>query len=408
VAWRGAGLSLGLAAASLVSSGAETKMDPATQLARDSNAFAFELYARLRATPGNQVVSPASLTTALAMTWGGARGETAEQMKRALHFTGTPGEVMQASGRLSASLTDPARPLVFRIANRLFVEKSFQLQASFESATRAAYGAATEALDFKAAPEPARLRINGWVEGQTQNRIRNLVPARGVDGETRLVLVNAIYFLGDWEEAFTKEATRPAPFHLTASTTKSVATMHRLDTLRFAQTAGLKALDLPYAGGAMSMLLVLPDGIDGLPALEASLSPTKVESVIASLTSTRVLVALPKFEIDPASSLSLRELLESMGMGLAFDKVKADFTGIANPLDPRDRLSIGNVFHKAFVKVDEKGTEAAAATAVAMQRVGAAAPITKPAEFIADHPFLFLIRDNATGLIVFMGRVAEP
>lgn len=184
--------------------------------------------------------------------------------------------------------------------------------------------------------------------------------------------------------------------------------MWRLGTLRLAQTAGLKTLELRYAGGALSMLVLLPDAVDGLSALEASLSTARLDAIVAGLASTRVLVALPKFEIDPASSLSLRELLESMGMGLAFDKVKADFTGIANPPDPRDRLSIGNVFHKAFVRVDEKGTEAAAATAVVMQRVGAAAWSVKPLEFIADHPFLFLIRDNATGLIVFMGRVAAP
>ena len=156
-----AGLLLWLAAAAAVSAGPETKMDQATQLARSSNAFALELYGRLRASSGNQVFSPASLTTALAMTWGGARGETADQMKRVLHFTGTPAEVMQASGRLASSLTDPARPLVFRIANRLFAEKSFQLEASFENATRSAFGAASEAVDFKSGPEPARLRING-------------------------------------------------------------------------------------------------------------------------------------------------------------------------------------------------------------------------------------------------------
>lgn len=329
-------------------------------------------------------------------------------MKRVLHLTGTPAEVLQASGRLAASLTDPARPLVFRIANRLFAERSYRLDPAFESATRSAYGAATEALDFKGAPEPARQRINGWVESQTERRIRDLVPPNGVNADTRLALVNAIYFLGDWQEPFTREATRLAPFHLTAAATRDVPTMHRVGTLRLAEVAGLKALELPYTGAAVSMLIVLPDAVDGLPALEASLSTARLDAIVAALASARVLVALPKFEIDPAASLALREQLESMGLALAFDKASADFTGIANPPDPRDRLSIGNVFHKAFVKVDEKGTEAAAATAVLMQRAGAAAPSAKPIEFIADHPFLFFIRDNATSLIVFMGRVSEP
>ncbi len=386
----------------------EAPMDDPARFARNSNAFAFDLYRLVKAVPGNQVVSPASITTALAMTWGGARGETAAQMKRVLHFEGAPGPVVQAAGALSKSLTDPARPVVFRVANRLFGEKTFRFETPFLDATRAAFGAGLEPADFRGATEKARSAINQWVEAQTEKRIRDLVPAGGIDGETRLVLVNALYFLGDWQEPFTKEATSSAPFHLTAGTEKPVPTMHRVDTLRLARQPGLMALELPYKGRQMSMLILLPDAAQGLTALEDSLSAASYDRVVRGLAPTRVVVSLPKFEVNPAQSLSLGDTLVALGMHDAFDRRKADFTGIANPPDPADRLVISRVFHKAFVKVDEKGTEAAAATAVAMMRAGSAMVREEPIVFRADHPFLFFIRDNATGLVVFMGRVADP
>jgi serpin B len=156
------------------------------------------------------------------------------------------------------------------------------------------------------------------------------------------------------------------------------------------------------------MLVLLPDRVDGIAALEESLTSAGLDAVVKSLASTRVVVSLPKFEVDPPLSLPLGEVLVRMGMAAAFDRQKADFTGIANPANPADRLVIGQVFHKAFVKVDEKGTEAAAATAVMMMRAGSAPPKEKPAEFKADHPFLFFIRDNASGMLLFLGRVADP
>jgi serpin B len=393
-------------------------MDDTTRFARSSNLFGLDLYGRLKASPGNVVVSPASISTGLAMPWVGARGGTALRMKQALHLEGAPEAVAAAAGRLSAALRDPAQPLVFRIANRLFGERSYKLEPTFLAATKAAFGAGLEPVDFRSAPEAARTRINGWVEEQTEKRIRNLIPPRGVDGETRLALVNAIYFLGDWEEPFTREATGPAAFFRsqTGSTkvgdnpppSRDVPTMHRTGTLRFAARDGLQALELPYKGATLSMLLLLPDTVSGLPAVEAALTLERLDAIVKSLAPVRVAVSLPRFEVDPPGAIALGETLRAMGMGEAFDRERADFTGIANPTDARDRLCIGNVFHKAFVKVDEKGTEAAAATAVVMQRAGAAPPLARPVEFKADHPFLFLIRHNPSGLIVFLGRVANP
>jgi serpin B len=377
------------------------------RLARSSNAFGLDLYQRLRARGGNLAVSPASVTTALAMAWGGARGPTAGEMQRVLRFEDPPAATMESAGRLVAALTDPGRPLTVRIANRLFGEQHYRFEPAYLAATRGAFGAALEPLDFRTATEPARARINGWVERETERRITSLVPPGGIDAETRLVLVNAIYFLGDWAEPFRREATRPAPFFAAGTTRKDVPTMHQRGFLRFAERDGLKALELPYKGGRLSMLVVLPDRVDGLPALEASLGPRTLEPLVGSLAPQAVDVALPVFEVNPPGSLSLGDALVAMGMALAFDRDRADFTGIASPPDPRDRLHIGAVFHKAFVRVDEKGTEAAAATAVTMPRASAAPP-AKPAVFRADHPFLFFLRDHATGLVLFMGRVADP
>jgi serpin B len=379
---------------------------PMTSLAAGSNAFGLDLYRRLRAKPGNLTVSPASIASALTMTWGGAKGKTAEQMKTALHLEGSQAEVLAASGKLAAALQDPSRPVTLRIANRLFGEKTYRFEKAYLEATRAAYGAPLEPVDFRTGAEKARALINGWVEEKTEKRIANLIPPRGVDDQTRLVLVNAIYFLGDWATPFEKESTRDAAFFVKKGESKNVPTMNKGASFRYSDLGGVKAVELPYKGEQTSMLVLLPAEVDGLEALEKSLEGKKLDAIVESLKPQRVLVSLPKFELSPSEPLSLGAELQELGMKDAFDRRSADFTGIANPPSPAERLFIAKVFHKAFVRVDEKGTEAAAATAVVMARAGAA--LQKLVEFKADHPFLFLIRDNASGLVLFIGRVADP
>ncbi len=382
---------------------AEKKM---TAFAQSSNAFGLDLWKNLPRT-GNLVFSPASVSTALAMTWGGAKGDTAAEMKKVLRFAGTPQEVAQGAGRLSAALTDTKRPLVFRIANRLFGEASYRFETPFLEATQAGFGAPLETVDFRQEPEDSRSHINRWVEARTEKRIVDLLPGGSVKRDTRLVLVNAIYFLGDWQEPFGKEGTRLAPFHLSAREQKGVPTMNRTGPVRHARLSGLAALELPYKGGDLSMLVLLPDAVDGLAVLEKALTLAELGRIVGALGPTRAAVALPRFEVNPATPLALGESLLAMGMPLAFDRRRADFTGMANPKDPEDRLYISAVFHKAFVKTDEKGTEAAAATAVVMFRA-TGIPVPPPVVFKADHPFLFLIRDHASGAVLFMGRVADP
>ena len=381
-------------------------MSSVTQLAQSSNAFGFDLYQLLRQEPGNLVMSPASLTLALTMTWGGARGETADQMRKVLHLEGTADEVFATAGRLASALQDPSHPLVLRIANQLFGARSYTLVPAFVERTRAAFGAAVEALDFVNGAEKARVQINQWVEDKTERRIQNLIPEGGIGSLTRLVVVNAIYFLGDWKDPFDLKATRPATFHLTASETKDVPTMHRTGELRIAQQDGVTAVEIPYKGLGMSMMILVPEEIEGLAAVESALDTDKLDALASAMRWQLVVLALPKFEVNPSKSLSLAEALAALGMPFAFDEGQADFSGIANPRDWRDGLYIAKVFHKGFVKVDEKGTEAAAATAVVMASRGAPPP--RPREIKVDRPFLYLIRDNASGLVLFLGRVSDP
>jgi serpin B len=384
----------------------QASADDVKSLAHSNNAFALDFYAKARAGKGNLALSPFSISTALAMTWAGAKGETAEQMRKVLHLEGPSDRVLNAAGALVAGYGAPGQKVTVRIANRLFGEKSFTFEPPYLARVKAAFGAPLETLDFVNAAPAARGRINDWVAKETQDRIKDLIPASAITAQTRLVLTNAIYFLGDWAMPFTKESTSPQPFSITKTETKPVPTMHEVKELHYAATDGVKLVELPYDTGALAMTLVLPDAVDGLDAVEARLTPAAMEGWLAAAKETRVAVALPKLEIAPADALALGPILASMGMPLAFDTARADFTGMANPPNPTDRLAISQVFHKAFVKVDEKGTEAAAATAVIMTP-RAMMVSAKPAEFKADHPFLFFLRDVRSGMILFMGRVSD-
>ena len=379
----------------------------AAAFARASNAFGLELYGKLRDQTGNLALSPASLSLALTMAWAGAQGETAAQMQKVLHLEGASEQVLGSAGKLGAFLQSPAQPVTVRLANRLFGEKSYAFEPSFLQQTQAAFGAGLEPVDFRAAAEPARQQINGWVASQTERRIQGLIPPQGVDQDTRLVLVNAVYFLGAWAERFDEKQTAPAPFHLTASGTKEVPFMSRIGKVRVASADGVRLCELPYQGEGFAMTIVMPEAVDGLGAVEKSLSADKLQQWSSALGEERVWLRLPKFELNPTESLSLAAPLKSLGMTAAFSRDRADFTGIAKPADPADRLYVTKVFHKAFVKVEEKGTEAAGASAVVMSRKGSA-EAAMPIELRIDRPFLFFIRERSSGTVLFMGRVVDP
>lgn len=388
--------------------GVDPTPDQSTLFATANDRFAMDLWRQLRRQDGNLAVSPASISIALAMTWGGARGETASQMADVMHFGDDPAAYHAAAGAVLSTWNDPDREAYqLAVANRLFAEQSYTWQDDFLALTRDTYGAPLEPVDFRGAFEPARVRINGWVATRTHDRIRDLIPEGALDADTRMVLTNAVYFRADWASQFEASDTHPQAFHA-ASGPRDVPTMHQTGHFRFGAADGVQLLEMPYAGGELSMLVALPTERDGLAALEDRLDPDALRTWIAAMEQRNVNVALPKFRVDPAEPIALRDTLIDMGMRDAFDGGRADFSAMAGPArNERLPLFIDAVFHKAFVAVDEEGTEAAAATAVVMAVESAAMMPEDAVDFVADHPFLFFIRD-ASGAILFMGRVADP
>ena len=251
--------------------------NPRSELARRDNAFALDLFARTRAHTGNLVLSPFSISTALTMTWAGAKGETAAQMAKVLHLEGLDKRVLEVAGALVKEYGAAGSKVTLRVANRLFGQKGYPFEPPYLAELQGAFGAPLEPLDFKAAVEPSRGHINAWVARETRDHIRDLIPSGGLDDRTRLVLTNASYFLGDWAVAFDRKASRPAPFFIGAGETRSVPTMHQETVLRFAAIDGVNVLEMPYVDRALAMTIVLPDTMDGLPAVEARLTPATLD-----------------------------------------------------------------------------------------------------------------------------------
>jgi serpin B len=373
-----------------------------------NNAFAFDLYARAKEQPGNLVFSPASIELALGMTMAGARGETADEMARVLRVEGRADTHHEASGRILAAWNDPAREAYeLRLVNRLFGERSYAFEAPFLELTRETYAAPIEPVDFRGAADDERQRINHWVAGQTNDRIDEILPAGSIDGTTRLVLVNAVYFLGKWEHAFERHATRDEFFYPATGDRRAVRMMKQTRPHRYAELPDVQILELAYRGGDLAMTIVLPRARDGIGALEASLSVETFGRWIDALRTRRVEVHLPQFEIRDAR-LPLTEMLPAMGMSLAFDAARADFGGMARRANVGQQLFLTDVFHEAFVKVDEEGTEAAASTAAVVGLRGMPAPGPQIPVFLADHPFVFAIRDVRSQAVLFVGRVDRP
>jgi serpin B len=368
-----------------------------------NNRFATGLYARLKdKTSGNLFFSPYSISTALAMTYAGAAGETQKQMAEVLHITVPESELHQAMARLRENLlADKKKGYQLRVANRLWGQKGYEFLPEFLQTTRKDYGAELGVLDFAQATETARREINGWVEKQTEHKIKDLLPPGTLDAMTRLVLTNAIYFKGNWQEQFEKDATEDAPFHVSADKDVVVPMMHQTERFGYRAADALQVLEMPYAKGELSMIVLLPKETEGLPRLEKKLTQANLQEWTQGLRRQKVIVYLPRFKMT--SQFGLTDTLQAMGMRLAFEPGKADFSGMSRS----EELFISAVIHKAFVDVNEEGTEAAAATGVAI--AATAAPLQEePPVFRADRPFVFLIRDNRTGSIVFMGRVTNP
>ena len=377
----------------------------AATVARSINAFAVDLHRTLAHEPGDMFVSPASIALAFAMTHAGARGDTERDIARVLHFpAGDPAQLHREFAATLAGWSVAREGQELAVANRLYGERTVKFAPAYLDLTRTVFAAPLEAVDFKTAAEPARQNINRWVAGRTHDKILDLIPGGGLSKATRLVLVNAVYFKATWEDPFEATRTEAAKFHGSAGE-RPVKLMHRTDTIRLAVIADAKVrlVELPYQGALFSLVVVLPDARDGLRVVEEALNADALAGWVAGASPQRVALKLPRFKIEPGEPLRLRAVLSSLGMASAFGGA-ADFTGMAAA---SEAIRIDEAVHKAFIAVDEHGTEAAAATAV-MAKGGGMPPADPPIEFTADHPFLFFIRDMKTGAILFMGRLADP
>jgi serine protease inhibitor len=366
---------------------------------RGNTSFALELYRKLRVTDGNLFFSPFSISAALAMTYAGSHGVTQTQMANALHFPPDQNQLHRSFALLEARLkrVQEKGHIQLRTANAIWPRKGYKLLKTFLALTRKFYRVKITPVDF-GDEEGARKTINGWVEENTEEKIKDLISPGALDGATRLVLVNAIYFKGDWAKQFDPGLTRELLFSTATDTQVQVPMMTRKDEFRYAEDEELQILELPYAGDDLSMLIFLPGKVDGLLKLEESLTVENLDKWSKILAVTEMEVFLPKFELT--FTFRLDDTLKSMGMPDAFSD-QADFSG----MDGTRQLFIAAVLHKAFVAVNEQGTEAAAATAVIMMTK---AVLISPIIFRADHPFLFAIRENSTGSILFIGRVVNP
>jgi serpin B len=376
-------------------------------LVAGNNAFAFALYHQFPPDGSNVFYSPYSVSLALAMTYAGAEGETAEQMAQALHFLLPADRLHPAFNKLALELDSrshaedlkPDQEFQLNVANSLWGQSGFHFEQDYLDALARNYSAGMRLVDYANDAEAARREINDWVSDATKQKIKDIIPKGALDALTRLVLANAVYFKAAWLHPFEPDATQPGPFHRTDGTTVDVPMMHEQAALRSMQGDGYRAVELPYAGRQLSMLVLLP-GEGEFDEVESRLDSELVESTLDALTPGEVILTMPKFEFE--WSLGLVDGLAALGMQEAFNPDSADFSG----MDGKRDLYLTDILHKAFVAVDEAGTEAAAATVV----IVAATSIqpTPPMEFTVDRPFFFLLRDNPTGTILFVGKVMNP
>ena len=379
--------------------------------AEDNNDFALAMYGQLRQRAGNVFFSPFSIRTALGMTQAGARGETAAQMREALRISSSDETLHVAFAEIIQRLNAAGGgKYEMTVANSLWCQDGAPLQPGFLELTARHYGGGMNVVDFGRGAEAARVRINHWVEDKTRQKIQELIPSGSLDAETRLVLVNAVYFKGMWVLQFRRTDTRDEPFHVEGGGTVQAPLMYQHEAVGYLQAAGYQAVDLVYRGGDLSMLVLLPDRKDGLRDLEKTISARMLYDCVTQMDIREVKLFLPRFKLT-WGTVNLCAQLTALGMPLAFTRFQADFSGINGHQPPNEEaLFISAVFHKAFVEVNEEGTEAAAATAGLMPETAALRRSRPPPVpiFRADHPFLFAIRDRKSGAMLFLGRIADP
>ena len=375
------------------------------KLVDGNNAFAFDLYQVLKQKESNLFYSPYSISEALAMTYAGARGETEKDMAEALNFILSQERLHPAFNSLDLQLKQRGegakgkddKGFRLHVVNAIWGQKGYEFLEEFLDVLAQNYGAGLRILDFVNETEQSRLTINNWVSDQTEERIKDLIPPGAINQLTRLVLTNAIYFNAAWQYPFDEDATSDGLFNLLSNSKVTVPMMKQTESFRYTEGADYQAVELPYDGQELSMVILLPKA-GQYKAFEEKLDAEVVKSILAKLETREVALTMPKFEYE--SSFGLKEALKTLDMGIAFSS-DADFSGMNGKRD----LFIQDVLHKAFVSVDEAGTEAAAATAVI---VGLTALPPEPVAVTIDRPFIFFIRDMPTDSIIFVGRVLNP
>lgn len=390
-----------------------------------TNEVGLDLYRKLATGDENLCLSPYSIENALAMTFAGADGQTRDEMVRVLHFS-TNDQALHASFAAlqrqlqemseksakrvaeSGELGGPKEPITLTIANRLFAQKGYDFRENFLALVKERYGAPLELVDFAKNASGATQQINAWVLEQTRQRIRDLIPRDALKASTRLVLANAIYLKAPWAKPFSADETKPEPFHVRGGEAVNVPTMHEHDRYcGYAKRDGFTAVTIPYLESDLQFLVLLPDEVKGLQSLEKKVTSAMLAEC-AKVEMRDLDLYLPKFKFEPPT-LNLGSTLQALGMKTAFDQPpgSANFDRMA-PRKPNDYLCISEIFHKTFIAVDEKGTEAAAATAVAMVRATSMQNPPKPLEVRIDRPFLYAIQHVSSGTCLFIGRVTDP
>jgi len=369
-------------------------------VADSGNRFAMDLYAQLKARPGNLFFSPYGISNALTMVYAGARGNTASEMARVLYIS-VDGDAWHKGFSEHMKMLKAPQGYEFTVANSLWGQTGDVFSPVFIAMIGDYYGGEFEQVDFLQASVAAG-RINMWVSDKTSGKIQDIVSPDNFGGLTRLVLVNAVYFKGEWNSPFKKIHTQNGRFYTAPQDGKIVAMMHQLANFSYMENEQLQILELPYADKDLAMVIILPRQVDGLSAIEKEFDAEHYKDWISNLSDRQVDVTLPKFKTT--AELSLVQTLSGMGIREAFSGIP-DFSGMSDEAG----LQIGDVLHKAFVDVTEEGTEAAAATAVVMLKgIALETPSATTVSFVADHPFLYVIRDRRTGSILFMGRVFDP
>ncbi|TWT90099.1 Serpin (serine protease inhibitor) [Pseudobythopirellula maris] len=370
--------------------------DATTGAVTGLNSFGYDLFSQLKASD-NALISPLSITTAFGMAYAGAAGGTAHEMERVFGFSS---DTHVGLGSLIADLNTERDGREMRIANRVFAQEGLHLKPGFEAINRDSYESPIERLNFYVDTEASREHINDWVEEQTNDRIKDLLPGGSVTQDTRVVLTNAVYLNSLWKHEFLEQSTRDRDFTLGDGSVATASMMHQTDTFRYGEFDGYQMLEMPYAGDDLSMVVILPDEADGLKELVDAYDEERLESDFDSLSHEQVRVAFPKFEYE--ATMSLKNPLVEMGLTESFSN-GADFSNLAD-----GSFAISDVLHKTFIDVSESGTEAAAATAIAIGLTSVLPDPPEPKEFTADQSFLFAIRDNHSDALMFLGQLTDP